>query len=129
MADHKTDGVSRDRVIAVLLELIDALDRRVPHVERAGEIAIALTRRLSRRGLWRESTNSNVRAPDRETRMEYIDNFALYRFYKETRVDIDRHRPVFKRPRASVLTVVSSGTRPRNGECRWLAEHRRDRAS
>ena len=41
MEDHETDVVSRDRVIAALIELIDALDRRVPHVERAGEIAIA----------------------------------------------------------------------------------------
>jgi hypothetical protein len=41
MDNHETDVVSRDRVIAALIELIDALDRRVPHVERAGEIAIA----------------------------------------------------------------------------------------
>jgi hypothetical protein len=31
----------RDRVIAALIELIEALDRRVPHVERVGETRIA----------------------------------------------------------------------------------------
>jgi hypothetical protein len=31
----------RDRAIAALIELIKALDRRVPHVERVGETRIA----------------------------------------------------------------------------------------
>jgi hypothetical protein len=31
----------RDRAVAALIELIEALDRRVPHVERAGETRIA----------------------------------------------------------------------------------------
>ena len=31
----------RDRIIAALSELIEALDRRVPHVERVGETRIA----------------------------------------------------------------------------------------
>ncbi len=30
-----------DRVIAALVELVEALDRRVPHVERLGEARIA----------------------------------------------------------------------------------------
>jgi hypothetical protein len=34
-------AVSRADVIRELLELIDAIDRRVPHVERAGEASIA----------------------------------------------------------------------------------------
>lgn len=34
-------AVKRDRLIHELLELIAAIDRRVPHVERAGEIEIA----------------------------------------------------------------------------------------
>jgi hypothetical protein len=34
-------AVTRDRLVRELLELIDAIDRRVPHVERAGEIEIA----------------------------------------------------------------------------------------
>jgi hypothetical protein len=41
MEDQQTDVVSRDRIVAALTELIDALDRRVPHVERIGEISIA----------------------------------------------------------------------------------------
>ena len=36
-----TDTADRDHLVAALEELIDALDRRVPHVERAGEIRIA----------------------------------------------------------------------------------------
>lgn len=31
----------RDRVVAALRELVDALARRVPHVERLGEVRIA----------------------------------------------------------------------------------------
>jgi hypothetical protein len=31
----------RDRAVAALIELIEALDRRVPHVERVGETRIA----------------------------------------------------------------------------------------
>jgi hypothetical protein len=34
-------AVARADVIRELLELIDAIDRRVPHVERAGEASIA----------------------------------------------------------------------------------------
>lgn len=42
MHDQKRTGVSgQDRVLAALGELIDALDRRVPHVERVGEMRIA----------------------------------------------------------------------------------------
>jgi hypothetical protein len=36
-----SDRASTARVIAALAELIDALDRRVAHIERAGEIQIA----------------------------------------------------------------------------------------
>jgi len=36
------DGTTdRDRVVAALRELVEALDRRVPHVERLGEVRIA----------------------------------------------------------------------------------------
>jgi len=34
-------ALTRSDVVRELLELIDALDRRVPHVERAGEVSIA----------------------------------------------------------------------------------------
>ena len=38
MNDFDTD---RDRAVAALRELVEALDRRVPHVERLGEVRIA----------------------------------------------------------------------------------------
>jgi hypothetical protein len=42
MTDKKTDdGVNRTDALRQLRELIAALDLRVPHIERAGEIAIA----------------------------------------------------------------------------------------
>jgi hypothetical protein len=42
MADKKTaDDADRTRTLRRLRELIAALDRRVPHIERIGEIAIA----------------------------------------------------------------------------------------
>ena len=41
MSDQQLTRGSTARVIAALGELIDALDRRVPHIERAGEIQIA----------------------------------------------------------------------------------------
>ena len=42
MKDQQRASASdQDRAIAALNELIDALDRRVPHVERLGEIRIA----------------------------------------------------------------------------------------
>jgi hypothetical protein len=37
-----TDGtLDRDRAVAALRELVEALDRRLPHVERMGEVRIA----------------------------------------------------------------------------------------
>ena len=41
MADKKTADADRTRALRRLRELIGALDRRVPHIERLGEIAIA----------------------------------------------------------------------------------------
>lgn len=38
MNDFETD---QDRAVAALRELVEALDRRVPHVERLGEVRIA----------------------------------------------------------------------------------------
>jgi hypothetical protein len=39
--DSTTAPISTAQTVRELLELIAALDRRVPHVERVGEIAIA----------------------------------------------------------------------------------------
>ena len=41
MTDHEDAAVDRKRLIARLRELIDSLDSRVPHLERAGETRIA----------------------------------------------------------------------------------------
>jgi hypothetical protein len=41
MTDQRQTGSERDRVVAELTELVAALDRRVPHVERVGEARIA----------------------------------------------------------------------------------------
>ena len=42
MSEHQpVNPADRDRIIDVLGELVDALDRRVPHVERIGENDIA----------------------------------------------------------------------------------------
>lgn len=41
MSDAQPTRGPTSRVIAALEELIDALDRRVPHIERAGEMQIA----------------------------------------------------------------------------------------
>jgi hypothetical protein len=40
-SEQTTAHLSRMRIVCELHELIAALDRRVPHVERVGEIAIA----------------------------------------------------------------------------------------
>jgi len=40
-AEYRLDSVARLRIVRELHELIAALDRRVPHVERVGEVAIA----------------------------------------------------------------------------------------
>jgi hypothetical protein len=41
MSDQQPTRASAACVVAELGELIDALERRVPHIERAGEIQIA----------------------------------------------------------------------------------------
>jgi hypothetical protein len=54
MKDQQPGNAShRNRVIAALNELNDALDRRVPHVERAGEIGIAREAMLRKGALTR----------------------------------------------------------------------------
>jgi hypothetical protein len=40
-AENTLDSVTRLRIVRELHELIAALDRRVPQVQRAGEVAIA----------------------------------------------------------------------------------------
>jgi hypothetical protein len=38
---RKTTGGDRDSLLRHLRELVEALDRRVPHIERQGEVGIA----------------------------------------------------------------------------------------
>ena len=55
MKDQQGASASdRDHAIAALNELIDALDRRVPHVERVGEIRIAREAETLRKDASRE---------------------------------------------------------------------------
>ena len=55
--------MTRDRLVRELLELIAAIDRRVPHVERAGEIEIARdASALKARALKRIAELERVRA-------------------------------------------------------------------
>ena len=46
---HLDRPSDRERVVTALRELIEALDRRVPHVERLGEVGIARDARLRTR--------------------------------------------------------------------------------
>ena len=56
-------AMTRDRLVRELLELIAAIDRRVPHVERAGEIEIARdASALKARALKRIAELERVRA-------------------------------------------------------------------
>lgn len=41
MAEHPPSKPDREQQIAALVALVEALDRQVPHVERAGEMRIA----------------------------------------------------------------------------------------
>jgi hypothetical protein len=41
MGNRKSTPLERDRLVADLEALVSALDRRVPHIERLGEAAIA----------------------------------------------------------------------------------------
>ena len=41
IAKASTPHIQRDGVMVALREIIDALDRRVPQIERAGEVGIA----------------------------------------------------------------------------------------
>jgi predicted O-linked N-acetylglucosamine transferase (SPINDLY family) len=49
MTNPASGGSTTTRIVAALRELIGALDRRVPHVERSGEIRIARDAAMLRR--------------------------------------------------------------------------------
>jgi hypothetical protein len=57
-----------DRAVAALTELMDALDRRVPHVERMGEIRIAREAAALKKAAMTRIEELKRAAPARETR-------------------------------------------------------------
>jgi hypothetical protein len=64
----RTRPAGRDDVPAALRELIDALDRRVPQVERVGEIRIAREAAALKKEAMRRIDVLKAASPDRQTR-------------------------------------------------------------
>ena len=69
MNDDRRPGASnRKKILAALDELIEALDRRVPHVERLGETAIAREAAALRKEAATRIEELKAAASDRQTR-------------------------------------------------------------
>jgi hypothetical protein len=68
-AEYTLDSVARLRIVRELHELIAALDRRVPHVERAGEVAIAKAA-----AVLRDEALKRIDEIERESRCEPLSN-------------------------------------------------------
>jgi hypothetical protein len=69
MIDEKRrEASARDRVVAGLRELIDALDRRLPHVERLGELRIAGEAAALRKQAAMRIEELTAEEPDRRAR-------------------------------------------------------------
>jgi hypothetical protein len=64
----RTRPSGRDHVLAALRELIGALDRRVPHVERVGELRIAREAATLKKEAMRRIELLRTAAPDRQMR-------------------------------------------------------------
>lgn len=77
MDRQQRPGVSRDHVIAALTELIDALDRRVPRVERVGEIRIAHEAAALKREAMTRIDELKTAAADRQTREAALANAVM----------------------------------------------------
>jgi hypothetical protein len=58
----------RERVVATLRELVQALDRRVPHVERLGEVGIAREAAALRKEAANRLDELTLTPPDRQAR-------------------------------------------------------------
>jgi hypothetical protein len=58
----------RARVVAALRELVEALDRRVPQVERLGEVGIAREAAALRKEAAKRLEELTLREPDRQAR-------------------------------------------------------------
>ena len=63
-----SDASTRERVLAALSELIEALDRRLPHVERLGEIGIAREAAALRKDAAMRIAELRTSESDRQTR-------------------------------------------------------------
>ena len=66
---NDTDGtMDRDRILSELRELVEALDRRVPRVERVGEVRIAREAAALRKEAAARIEELAAAHPDRPTR-------------------------------------------------------------
>ena len=66
--ESRPDASNRKRILAELDELIEALDRRVPRVERLGEIRIAREAAALRKEAATRIEQLRTAAPDRQSR-------------------------------------------------------------
>ena len=64
-------------MLAALRELIEALDRRVPRVERVGEIRIAREAAALKKEAMRRIEVLRAAAPDRQTRESALANAVM----------------------------------------------------
>jgi hypothetical protein len=66
--ESRPDASNRKRILAALDELIEALDRRVPRVERLGEVGIAREAAALRKEAAARREQLRMAAQDRQTR-------------------------------------------------------------
>jgi len=72
--EGRQDASNRKRILAALDELIEALDRRVPRVERLGEVGIAREAAALRKEAATRREQLRTAAPDPQTReAEFAD--------------------------------------------------------
>ena len=71
MNEEDQDATNRD-VLDALAELIDALDRRVPHVERLGEVRIAREAAGLRQEAMTRIEQLRAAASERSTRQTHL---------------------------------------------------------
>ena len=73
-ADEMSD---RDRVVAALRELVEALDRRMSHVERVGEVRIAHEAAALRQQAAKRIEDLSSAEPTRHTRQDDRSNAEM----------------------------------------------------
>lgn len=78
MSDERgPDTFDRDRVLAALGELIEALDRRVPQVERLGEVRIAREAAALRKDAAARIEQLRTAEADRHTREAELSDAVM----------------------------------------------------